>query len=174
MLSNNMQKGEYDSLHRKRSISTDSSSCWISRICEKRLISRVERTWQIEMTEDFWQGWHISHRRDCPRPFCDDTCPGLCSFHNTQSFRGNLQTADKLKSYKVAHLDLSGFHNWKRHLIDQKLIFLPFRIKQHDKHLLSPDSKSKQTVNMLFSKPLMYIHTQWTLPHQSPKFFSMG
>ena len=88
MLSNNMQKGEYDSLHRKRSISTDSSSCWISRICEKRLISRVERTWQMEMTEEFWQGWHISHRRDCPHPFCDDTCPGLCSFHNTQSFRG--------------------------------------------------------------------------------------
>ena len=27
MLSNNMQKGEYDSLHGKRSISIDSSSC---------------------------------------------------------------------------------------------------------------------------------------------------
>ena len=137
MLSNNMQKGEYDSLHGKRSISIDSSFCWISRICENSLISRVERTWQIEMTKEFWQVWHINHRTDCQHSFCDDTSAELCSFYNTQSFgggAGTLQIADKLKSHKVVHLNLSGFHNWKHHLIDQKLIFLPFKIQQHDKH----------------------------------------
>lgn len=154
VLSNNMQKGEYDSLHRKRS--TDSSSCWISRICENRLISRVERTWQKKWRKNFDRSdiliiggiANIHSVMILPQD-----CVHSATHNHSEGEKKNLQTADKLKSYKVVHLNLSGFHNWKHHLIDQKLIFLPFRIKQHDKHLLSPDSKSNQTVNMLFSKP---------------------
>lgn len=88
------------------------------------VISRTEWTWQIQVMRQFWQVWHINHRKNLQHSYLPrivfilqhTTVPHT---HTHTKIIKHPQTPNKRNPHIMIHLNLSGFHDWNHHLINQ-------------------------------------------------------
>lgn len=125
MLFNNMQKGDYDSLHERGVLVLIVAPAEFQNMWEQALLK---------------SGANLADRNDAKNFDRSDMLiiGGTANIHSVMILPQNwvlilqhtiirektLQIADKLKSHKV-FISTFSFHNWKQHLKDQKF-FLPF------------------------------------------------